>query len=92
MGRARKHRHTKGTDDLERGALLRVTWLDAFNPTFSWMDESEIAPGSRFKVRSVGYLYHLTDDYLVMSRDKASGCRGGVFYIPVGCIKRVKVL
>ena len=57
-----------------------------------WQEEGEIDPDDSYLVKSAGYLYHLNDDYLILSRDSAKGARGGVFYIPVGCIVSVKVL
>lgn len=75
-----------------KGSLIEVKWYDAFNPDPKWRPTETIKKKKRCVIYTAGYLVDATDDYLIVSRDKATGQMSGVFYIPIGAIKDVRRL
>lgn len=75
-----------------KGSLIEVRWIDAFNPDPKWRPTGTIKTKKQCVIWTAGYLVDATDDYLVVGRDKATGQMSGVFYVPMGCIKSVRRL
>jgi hypothetical protein len=78
----------------KRGCKIEVTWLDAFDPNYSghWIWDRAIRKRQAEVISSVGYFFHATKKYLILAGDMSGGQNGRVFYIPLGCIQKVRVL
>ena len=75
-----------------KGSLIEVRWIDAFNPDPRWRPTETIKTKKQCVIYTAGYLIDATDDYLIVSRDKAKGQMSGIFHIPMGTIKSVRRL
>jgi hypothetical protein len=76
--------------NIKKGRRIEIRWRDSFHPVYTWRDECDIKKGDRVNIRSVGYFFHSAKHHLILSREKSKGQRGGVFYIPHGCIRSIK--
>jgi hypothetical protein len=78
----------------KRGILIEVKWLDAFDPKYGqrWMRVDKIVKKEKCVIRSAGYVFAATKQYLIISRETAKRQRAGIFYIPLGCVQKVRVL
>lgn len=71
--------------------LVIVTWLDAQEHA-GWYSDAEIVAFKSPEVRTVGWLYEMTDDEVKLVTSCSADGSGGVNVIPAKMVKQVKEL
>lgn len=75
---------------MKKHELVKVKWMDSAQADAPWIgDEMTVTPAP---CKSVGWLIHQSKHHVTLASNMTSGHRGGVFAIPRGCIKKIKVL
>ena len=76
------------------GDKIELTWIDACHIIDVWksIDEAINIPNEVFVFTRCWYVSH-NKDFITVCRDKGKTINndvGGVFHIPIGCIKKIR--
>jgi hypothetical protein len=71
--------------------IVEITWVDSAGMCGIW-ETPDCEPLTPMKIKSVGYLWEKTKDYVTIIQSIGNEQLGRRFSIPRGCIKKIKKL
>jgi hypothetical protein len=74
----------------KKNDLLEISWIDSFTLLNEWVDVKALRKKDPCLIHSVGYFVHQSRQCLIIARGRQQGRINGVFYIPMGCVKKIR--
>jgi hypothetical protein len=84
------------TAEIPENTLIRVEWDDTFLPGGAWHEREDVVDRAKDEelIISIGFLVWSDERFVAMASSMwaPDSQVSGLFYIPQGCIRRVRVL